>query len=96
MKKVIIKTIFFIAISFLFMGVYYSDFNIVSDRESITLSWHTTEEGNLETTYIERKTVNGPFSEIGSIPAKGDNSSYTFVDRNAFKIEVLFVTILSL
>ncbi len=87
MKKVIIKSLLFFSISFLFLGVYYSDFSIVSDADNVILSWHTTVEGNLETTRIERKVVNGSFSEIGETPAKGDNSSYTFVDENAFKVE---------
>ncbi|MCF6271342.1 MAG: hypothetical protein L3J41_16650 [Melioribacteraceae bacterium] len=87
MKKVIIKSLLFFTISFLFLGVYYSDFNIVSDSNNVILSWHTTLEENLETTAIERKVVNGTFSEIGTTPAKGDNSSYTYVDENAFKAE---------
>lgn len=87
MKKAIIKSLLFLSISFLFLGVYYSDFNIVSDTDNIILSWHTQAEGNLENTTIERKVVNGAFSEIGNTAPQGDNSSYTFIDENAFKIE---------
>ena len=87
MKKVIIKLVLFISISFLFMGVYYSDFSIVSDTENVILSWHTNLEENLKETSIERKVVNGSFSDVGSVLAKGDNSSYTFTDENAFKVE---------
>ncbi len=87
MKKVIIKSILFLSFSFLFLGVYYSDFNIVSDADNIILSWHTMQEGNLTETVVMRKVHNGVYSEIARIDAKGDNSSYNYTDENAFKIE---------
>lgn len=87
MIKVIIKTTLFICISFLFLGVYYSEFNIVSDTNNIILSWHTMDEGNLSETVVMRKAHNGVYTEISRIVAKGDNSSYTYTDENAFKIE---------
>ena len=87
MKKVIIKSILFLSISFLFLGVYYSDFNIVSDSDNIILSWHTMQEGNLSETVVMRKVHDGVYAEVATINAKGDNSSYTYTDENAFKIE---------
>jgi len=87
MKKVIIKTTLFLSISFLFLGVKFSDFNIVSDSNNIILSWHTMQEENLSETVVTRKLHNGVYAEIARIDAKGDNSSYTYIDENAFKIE---------
>lgn len=87
MKNIIIKILFLFSFSAMFMGVYYSDFNIVSDTDNVILSWHTTIENNLKETSIERKVVNGVYTSIAVVPAKGDNSSYTYVDENAFKIE---------
>lgn len=87
MKKALIKSILFLSISFLFLGVYYSDFTIVSDADNVVLSWHTMQEGDLSETIIMRKVHNGVYSEIASIDAKGDNSSYTYTDANAFKVE---------
>ncbi|MBU1113885.1 MAG: hypothetical protein KKF21_06885 [Bacteroidetes bacterium] len=83
----IVKILLLISCSAMFMGVYYSDFNIVSDADNVVLSWHTTLENNLKETSIERKVVNGVYTSIAVIAAKGDNSSYTYVDENAFKIE---------
>jgi hypothetical protein len=87
MKKVAVKILFILSTIVLFTGVHYSDFNIVSNTDRVILSWHTSSEENLRETAIERKIVNGTFTIIGSLPAKGDNSSYTFVDENAFKVE---------
>ena len=87
MKKMIIKTSLILITLFLSLGVYYSDFSIVSDADNVVLSWHTTIEDNLDETAIERKVVNGAFTNIDVVPAKGNNSSYTYVDDNAFKVE---------
>jgi len=45
------------------------------------------DEGNLSETVVMRKAHNGVYTEISRIVAKGDNSSYTYTDENAFKIE---------
>jgi len=87
MKKALVKILLLLSISAMFLGVYYSDFNIVSDTDNVILSWHTTIEENLKETSIERKVINGTFNSIVSIAAKGNNSSYTYVDENAFKVE---------
>ena len=87
MKKALVKILFLLSISAMFLGVYYSDFNIVSDTDNVILSWHTTIEENLIETSIERKVINGTFNSIVIIAAKGNNSSYTYVDENAFKVE---------
>ncbi|MEN8192214.1 MAG: hypothetical protein ABFS12_05325 [Bacteroidota bacterium] len=86
MKKYAHKIILlFFSFSLLFAGTFYNDFIIVSDSDNVMLSWQTTTEDNLKETCIERKTVNGIFSEIGIVKAKGDNSFYEFIDENAFK-----------
>jgi hypothetical protein len=87
MKNMIIKTALILVTLFLSLGVYYSDFSIVSDADNVILSWHTTIEDNLDETAIERKVVNGAFASIDAVPAKGNNSSYTYIDDNAFKVE---------
>lgn len=88
MKKYTLKIMLvFSLFSVLFAGAFYSDFTIVSDSDNVILSWRTTSEDNLREICVERRTVNGVFSEIGKIQAKGDNSSYEFKDENAFKID---------
>ena len=86
-KNIFIKISFLLFISTFFLGVHYSDFNIVSDTNNVVLSWHTNLEEGLKETSVERKVVNGAFSSVGSVDAKGNNSSYSYVDENAFKIE---------
>jgi len=77
----------FSAFSILFAseGARYSNLTIESNSDKVVLRWHTADEDNLRETCVERKTVNGVFAEIGKIHATGDNSSYTFIDDNAFK-----------
>lgn len=90
MKKYFIHIILvFSTFSILFAGegVRYSVLGINSDSDNVTISWHTSVEDNLKETCIERRTVNGVFTEIGKLSATGDNSSYIFIDENAFKIE---------
>jgi hypothetical protein len=82
-KNILIKISLLLSITFLFLGVHYSN---------VVLTWQTTVEGNLKETSVERRVVNGVFSSIGSVPAKGDNSSYTFIDENAFKVQASFYT----
>lgn len=90
MKKYFIQIILvFSAFSILYAGdgVRYSVLGINSDSDNVTISWHTSVEDNLKETCIERRSMNAVFTEIGKLPATGDNSSYIFVDENAFKIE---------
>ena len=86
MKKYINKILLlFSTFLLLFAGTLYSDFSIVSDSDNVILSWRTTIEDNLKEICVERKTVNGVFTEIGKVKASGDNSVYEFIDDNAFK-----------
>lgn len=87
MKKYLLKIMFvFSVFSIVYAGAFYTDFTIVSESDHVVLSWHTTSEDHLREIAIERRTVNGVFTEIGKVTAKGDNSSYTYIDENAFKI----------
>jgi len=87
MKNTFIKILFLLSFSAMFLGVSYSDFSVVSDAENVILTWQTGNEDNLKETIIERKVEGGVYSSIEVIAAKGDNSSYTYVDENAFKTQ---------
>jgi hypothetical protein len=87
MKNALIKSCLLLLLSLSFLGVYYSDFSIVSDANNVVLSWHTNQEESLIETSVERKVFNGAFSSVGLVAAKGDNSSYSFIDENAFKVQ---------
>lgn len=85
-NRKIIKISFLLSFAFIFFGVQYSDFNLVSSSDNVILSWHTGLEENLIETVVERKSVNGVFISIATVAAKGDNSSYSYTDASAFKI----------
>lgn len=89
MKKAIIKFLSLLLLSALFLGATYSwSANpIVSENDNIILSWYTMSEENLKEIVIERSVVNGTFSSIGIVQPKGNNSSYSFIDKSAFKVE---------
>ncbi len=71
--------------SIIFAGAIISTLEISSEGDNIKIVWHSTQEINLKEYVIERKTYNGAFAEIGRETAKGDNTTYVFVDENAFK-----------
>jgi len=57
-----------------------------SDGNDITIQWGTTEESLVQEFVIERQGGTEPdFVAIGSVPPKGSNSFYEFVDQTAFK-----------
>jgi hypothetical protein len=86
MNKLTIKILLLLGALFLFLGVEYSNFTVASSGNNVVLSWQTGSELNLKEITIERKIVNGVYSAIGTISAKGDNSSYSYVDENVYKV----------
>lgn len=88
MKKAIIKTTILLSILFLFLAVEYSNFTVSSNGNNVVLSWQTGSEVELKEIAVKRKIANdGVYSVVETIAAKGDNSSYTFIDENAYKVE---------
>jgi len=89
MKKRFSKILTLIIASFastLFAGAIIINLSAESNGENITLKWQTTQESNLSYFVVERKSVSGSFGVVSeSILSKGNNSSYEFVDENAFK-----------
>ena len=77
----------FLASVILFADVNYQWNEVFSDENSgnIVLSWQTMQENGLKEIGIMRKSVNGTFVEIDLINAKGDYSTYEYIDENAFK-----------
>jgi hypothetical protein len=63
-------------------------FDAVTENKSIILSWNTTEEINLSSFTIERSTDQEHYSTIGSVQAKGNEtttSTYRFTDSRIEK-----------
>jgi len=85
MKRMISSILFFILFSQLFGSVTYNNFEAKSEDNNIILSWITTTEINLKEIKILRRTATGQFFEIATLAPKGNNSSYEYIDENAFK-----------
>lgn len=68
-------------------SAYLSFFNVRSENDNVILNWQSSQEINLKTYEVERKTSTGSFVNIGEVAAQGDNTLYTFVDENVFKTD---------
>ncbi len=66
-------------------GVEIENFRGYSDHSDITISWRTAVENDVETFAIERSiTSSDQFERVGTLQATGSNSSYEYVDKDAF------------
>lgn len=82
----------FAIIATVYAGAYIEYFHGRSDSEDVRLEWQTGEESNLQKFVIERKTPQSSFTEIATISPKGNNSYYSFIDQNAYKMnDIVFV-----
>ncbi len=83
------QTIFILLISglitLLFASATLEFFRGKSENGKVILEWKSKEEIALKEFIIERKSNIGDFVQIGSIPPKGNNSYYSFIDETAFK-----------
>lgn len=66
-------------------GAFLNYFNTRSDNGNVVVSWQTGQETNVDDFIIERMPINGSYIEIANIDAKGNNSTYEFVDESAYK-----------
>ena len=66
-------------------GAFLNYFNTKSDNGNVTITWQTGQETNVRNFVIERMPINGNFIEIATLPAKGNNSTYEYVDETAYK-----------
>ena len=84
MKKSINIIIVFLALTVIVYasGSYISSFTANSDGKVVRVQWSTMNEEGLESFEIQRKATDGSFTLIGDEDAKGNPSSYEFVDDN--------------
>lgn len=82
----------FLIIATVYAGAYIEYFHARSESDNVRLEWQTSEETNLQKFVIERKTPQSSFTEVASVPPKGNNSNYIFTDQNAYKTnDMVFV-----
>ena len=72
-------------ITLLFASATLEFFRGKSENGKVILEWKSKEEIAVKEFIIERKSNIGDFVQIGSIPPKGNNSYYSFIDETAFK-----------
>lgn len=67
-------------------GAFLEFFNGSSDGDNVTLEWRTRAESNVLRYEVQRKAGNnGDFITLASVSPKGSNSSYSYIDRSAYK-----------
>jgi len=85
MKRISLILAIIFLVGTAFSGAYFNIFTARSESDNIVLSWETGDENNIEYFGIERKTPNSTFILIDKVNPKGDNSSYTYTDKNIYK-----------
>ncbi|HWP81114.1 MAG TPA: hypothetical protein VNN76_00490 [Bacteroidota bacterium] len=88
MKRVVASIVLSVVlVSLLFAGVFKDKPTAVSNGSDITVSWITLDESNVQRFDVLRRAgYSGDFLVIASVNPKGNNSSYHFVDQQAFKV----------
>jgi hypothetical protein len=75
-----------LTVSTLCAGAFLDFFKGKSDGNNVTLEWRTRDENNVGTFEIQRRAGNsGDFAVLATVDPQGANSSYTYVDRSAYK-----------
>ena len=75
-----------VVISGLTAGVIKDKLSAVSNGSDITLTWETLDESGVQKFEVLRRAgTTGDFVSIASVNPKGNNSSYQYVDQQAFK-----------
>ena len=83
MPKIFI--ILLITFTILLAGARVENFNADSDGDNIILTWNSFEEPDVKHYEILRGPRKDILSSLNTVKAKGDNSSYTYVDETAYK-----------
>ena len=90
MKKQLFIFSMFLSISSIMGSGDIDMVNAMNDGENIRVEWKSSDESNVKEFAVERKTLNGEFIALETIKAKGSNSYYSYIDRNAYKVTDVF------
>lgn len=86
MRTTILLLAILVMISGLTAGVIKDKPSAVSNGSDITLTWETLDESGVQKFEVLcRAGTTGDFVGIASVNPKGNNSSYQYVDQQAFK-----------
>lgn len=83
---------FLLIVSCVFAGAYLEFFHARSEGENVKLEWKTGDENNLKHFVVQRRNPGSSYIDITTIPPKGSNSFYTYIDESAYKItDLIFI-----
>jgi hypothetical protein len=83
---------FMLFVSVVMAGAYLDYFHARSEGENVKLEWKTGDETNLRHFVVQRRNPNSSFIDIATLPAKGSNSFYTYIDESAYKVtDLIFI-----
>lgn len=86
MRTTLLLLAILVMISGLTAGVIKDKLSAVSNGSDITLTWETLDESGVQKFEVLRRAgTTGDFVSIASVNPKGNNSSYQYVDQQAFK-----------
>jgi hypothetical protein len=85
MKKLSFTLLVFFLITTAFAGAFIDFISARSEGDNVKVEWKTGEEKDIQEFVIERRSVNGYFSQLATIQPKGSNSYYYYRDENAYK-----------
>jgi hypothetical protein len=80
-----IFTVIALTFSIIYAGAIIQSFEIESNNGNIILTWQSSTEQNVKQYEILRGPDKDRLTLIATVPAKGDNSLYTYIDENAYK-----------
>ncbi len=85
-KSFNIIAILLLSFSLLFGGAFIAgEFIAKSENGNVVLTWQTNLEQNVKYFEILRGSSSENLVRIATVPPKGSNSSYTYIDENAYK-----------
>lgn len=64
------------------LPVTYAAFNVAKVNQGVAVKWSTLVETNNSKFVVERASDNGKYVKLHNEPAKGNNSSYSFIDKS--------------
>ncbi len=80
-----IFTILILTFTLIYAGAIIQSFEIESDNGNVILTWQSSTEQNVKQYEILRGPDKDRLTIIATVPAKGDNSLYSYIDENAYK-----------
>jgi hypothetical protein len=87
MKRAPIFLILFtLSFSTLFAGAFLNYFKGHSDGNNVVVEWQTRDESNVNAFEVQRRAGSSTdFVTLATVNPQGSNSSYSYVDRSAYK-----------